>query len=170
MDNEEGLRTKADGKVWMQVWWGPPLWQHPAAPSPGKKEGCLLPPYPPAHLCSRLLATPGLRVLCPLCVTENEPQTQGPLEGLYLLSPLGRLGVRQHLFAVANQTPAHLPQGPLFCFPSQPASLSLTPDVWILKTPSAWFPHSFMCLFCELGPTSASLPQPSSLYFYSLCF
>ena len=134
------------------------------------EEGRLpLPLDPPVHRCSHLLATPGLRVLCPLCVIQNELRIQGLLEGLYLLSSWGRLGIRQHLLAMANQTLSRLPQSLLFCFPLWPASLA-APDVWILKTPSAWFPHSFMCLFCDLGHTSESLSQPSLLNFYSLCF
>ena len=169
MDNEEGLRMKADGTVWMQVWSGPPMWQRPAAPSLLGRRKAAFATWPscPSVLSSACDTRP--EMLCPLCVIQNELRIQGLLEGLYLLSSWGRLGIRQHLLAVANQTLSRLPQSLLFCFPLWPASLA-APDVWILKTPSAWFPHSFMCLFCDLGPTSESLSQPSLLYFYSLCF
>lgn len=75
----------------------------------------------PAHLSSCALTCSKHRswecCACHLCAVRNEPWTQGPLESLYLVSSLERLGIRQYLSAAATKCPrafhrAHFPSLP----------------------------------------------------------
>ena len=157
------------GGVQLQVWAGPPVRQHPAAPSLlGRRKAAS---WPPVVLCSHLLEAPVLRVLClpSSCCSKWTLNTRSAWEFIFGKF-LGKAGNKATPFCCGYQTPSRLPQGSL---PLTPLRVSLplaAPDLWTWKIPSTWSPHSLMSPFCDLDPPQSPLPQSNSLYFYNLHF